>query len=79
MDAGNGVDISVLYTLHDAYMVGTSVLSVRVRIIPIKEDDVARSRLVAAILPQSALLEPCRTGRTPCKHRDDAVLRLRCI
>ena len=57
----HGVDISVLYALHNAYMIGTSILAVRFGVIPIKENDIARSRFIAAILPQSALLEPCRT------------------
>lgn len=47
--AFHGVDISVLYPFHDTNMVGTSILSVRVRVVPIKEDDVAGARLIAAV------------------------------
>ena len=71
--AFHGVDISVLYPFHDTNMVGTSILSVRVRVVPIKEDDVAGARLIAAVLPQTAFPEPCHTRRTPCELRNNAV------
>lgn len=35
--AFHGVDISVLYPFHDTNMVGTSILSVRVRVVQSKK------------------------------------------
>ena len=65
--AFQGVDISVLYPFHDTNMVGTSILSVRVRVVPIKEDDVAGARLIAAVLPQTVVKIWSKQKRKPAK------------
>ena len=69
----HGVNIAVLNPFYYAYMVGASVLPVCIGIIPIEENDIARSRLIAAVLPKAAFLEPCHTGGTPCELRNNAV------
>ena len=70
--AFDGVDASILHLLHDAHMVGRTVLAA---IIPIEKDNVAGARFIAVVLPQSALLEPRHTLRcTGRKLRNDARL-----
>lgn len=65
-----GVDTSILDFLHNAHMVRRTILAA---IIPIKENNVTRARLIAIVLPQPALLEPGNTlGRAGCKFRDHA-------
>lgn len=55
-----GVDDSVFHLLHDTYMVGMTVLrpGKAVRVVPIEVDDVAGTRLIAVVLPQSPISEP---------------------
>ena len=53
-------DASILHLLHNANMIGRTILAA---IIPIEKDNVARARLIAVVLPQSALLEPRHTLR----------------
>lgn len=66
----DSVDAAILHLLHDTNMVGRTILAA---IIPIEKDNVARARLIAVILPQSALLEPRHTLRcTGRKFRNDA-------
>ena len=63
--------MAVSYTHLDVYkrQVGFSVLA---SIVPIKEDDVARTRFIAVVLPQPAFLEPGNTlGCAGCKLRDN--------
>ena len=56
----DSVDHAILHILHDTNMVGITILAA---IIPIEKDNVARARLIAVVLPQSALLEPRHTLR----------------
>lgn len=56
----DSVDAAILHLLHDTNMVGRTILAA---IIPIEKDNVARARLIAVVLPQSALLEPRHTLR----------------
>ena len=56
----DSVDAAILHLLHDTNMVGRTILAA---IIPIEKDNVARARLIAVVLPQSALLEPQHTLR----------------
>ena len=67
--AFDGVDASILHLLHNANMVGRTILAT---IIPIEKDNIAGSRLIAVVLPQSPLLEPRHTLRcTGRKLRND--------
>ena len=59
-DEEDSVDAAILHLLHDTNMVGITILAA---IIPIEKDNVARARLIAVVLPQSALLEPRHTLR----------------
>ena len=45
------VDKAVLYLLYDAYMICQTVLTIL--IVPVKENNIARTRLIAVILPES--------------------------
>ena len=56
----DSVDAAILHLLHDTNIVGRTILAA---IIPIEKDNVARARLIAVVLPQSALLEPRHTLR----------------
>ena len=68
--AFDGVDTAILHLLHNANMIGRTILAT---IIPIEKDNVAGARLIAVVLPQSALLEPRHTLRcTGCKLWNDA-------
>lgn len=70
----DGVDTAILHFLHDANMIGRTVLAA---IIPIEKDNVARARLIAVVLPQSALLEPRHPLRcTGRKLRNDASFNI---
>ena len=51
-----GVDKAIFYFLHNAYMVGQSVLTVFT--VPVKENNVARARFIAVILLESPVFEP---------------------
>ena len=65
-----GVDKAILYFLYNTYMIGQSVLPIS--IIPVKENDVARARLVAVILPKPPVFEPLRTIDTTGELGDHA-------
>ena len=70
----NGVDTAILHLLHNAHMVGRTILAA---IIPIEKDNVAWARLIAVVLPQSPLLEPRHTLRgTGRKLRNDASFNI---
>ncbi len=72
--AFDGVDASILHLLHNANMIGRTILAA---IIPIEKDNVARARLIAVVLPQSALLEPRHPLRcTGRKLRNDASFNI---
>lgn len=72
--AFDGVDTAILHFLHDANMIGRTVLT---SIIPIEKDNVAGSRLIAVVLPQSPLLEPRHPLRcTGRKLRNDASFNI---
>ena len=58
-------------------MIGRTVLAA---IIPIEKDNVAGARLIAVVLPQSALLEPRHTLRcTGFKLWDDASFNIAAV
>lgn len=64
-----GVDTAILDFLHNPHMVGLPVLA---SIVPIKEDNVTGTRLIAVVLPQPVFLEPGNTlGCAGCKLRDN--------
>ena len=44
----DSVDAAILHLLHDAHMIGRTILAA---IIPIEKDNVAGSRLIAVVLP----------------------------
>ena len=70
----DSVDEAILHLLHDTNMVGRTILAA---IIPIEKDNVARARLIAVVLLQSALLEPRHTLRgTGRKLRNDASFNI---
>ena len=72
--AFDGVDASILHLLHNANMIGRTILAA---IIPIEKDNVARARLIAVVLPQSARLEPRHPLRcTGRKLRNDASFNI---
>lgn len=72
--AFNSIDAAILHLLHDANMIGRTILAA---IIPIEKDNVAGARLIAVVLPQSALLEPRHTLRcTGCKLWNDASFNI---
>ena len=55
----------------------TAELTILAAIIPIEKDNVARARLIAVVLPQSALLKPRHTLRdTGRKLRNDASFNI---
>lgn len=65
----DGVDTAILHFFHNTNMVGRTILAT---IIPIEKDNIAGSRLIAVVLPQSPLLEPRHTLRcTGRKLRND--------
>ena len=67
------VNNAVLNTLNDARMVGLSVLrSGTAFIIPIEEDNHARSRFDIVIYPLTTILEPLNAIDTACVLRNDA-------
>ena len=73
----DSVDAAILHLLHDANMIGRTVLAA---IIPIEKDNVAGARLIAVVLPQSALLEPRHTLRcTGFKLWDDASFNIAAV
>ena len=70
----DSVDAAILHLLHDTNMVGRTILAA---IIPIEKDNVARARLIAVVLPQSALLELRHTLRcTGRKLRNDTSFNI---
>ena len=70
----DSVDAAILHLLHDTNMVGRTILAA---IIPIEKDNVAWARLIAVVLPQSALLESRHTLRdTGRKLRNDASFNI---
>ena len=71
----DSVDAAIFHLLHDTNMVGRTILAA---IIPIEKDNVAGTRFIAVILPQSALLEPRHTLRgAGRKLRNDASFNIR--
>ena len=70
----DSVDAAILHLLHDTNMVGRTILAA---IIPIEKDNVAWARLIAVVLPQSALLELRHTLRyTGRKLRNDTSFNI---
>ena len=73
-----GVDDTVFHLLHNAHMVGYTVLrpGVSARIVPIKENQVAGARLIAVALPKSPIFEPLGASDTPGKFRDHTCINI---
>ena len=71
--AFDGVDTAILHFLHDANMIGRTVLT---SIIPIKKDNIACRWLIASALPLPIATKPVHTVRTKGKFRYDAAVQI---
>ena len=71
--AFDGIDITVFYLFHDAYMVSFSVLT-NSFFVPVKEDDITRLRRIAPICPLTSLNKPICTDTTTGKLWDDTSI-----
>ena len=71
----DGVDNAVFAFLHDADMIGLTILRAGTAfVVPIKEDDLTGGRFKAAVLPLSTVFEPLDTVDAARKLRDNAAV-----
>ena len=71
----HGIDNAVFAFLHDAHMVGLSVLGAGGAIwrIPVKEDNHARCRFYTVVGPLVTILEPLDAVHATCEFGNDSL------
>ena len=73
----DGVDDTVFAFLHDADMIGLTILRAgRAFIVPIEENDLTGRRLKAAVLPLPSVFEPLNPSDTACELRNNAAVEI---
>ena len=71
----DGVDNAVFAFLHDADMIGLTILRIGTAlVVPIEENDLTRRRFKAAVLPLSTVFEPLHPVDATCKFRYHAAV-----
>lgn len=71
----DGIDNAVFAFLHDADMIGLTILRAGAAfVVPIKENDLTGRWFKAAVLPLSTVLEPLHPIDTACELRNNTAV-----
>ena len=73
----DGVDNTVFAFLHDADMIGLTILRAGTAfVVPIEENDLTSGRFKAAVLPLSTVFEPLHSIDAACELRNNAAVEI---
>ena len=71
----DGVDNTVFAFLHDAEMIGLTILRAGTAfVVPIEEDDLTSGRFKAAVLPLPTVFEPLDAVHAACELRNNTAV-----